>query len=139
MNIKKIILFFALLAGVSIISSCASTTGSSEGSSETFQNTSNASTDLTSSTSPSDDKETQAALLLNYTTINFSRLRADMAIGQGEYLESFAVLLQLKDTQKPAFYQLTKTHFNTLFSNSETTPEQLVSNIEQLLTENTLS
>lgn len=133
MDIKKIRLFAVTLLSVSVICSCASTTGSSEGSSETFQNTSKASTDLTSSTSPSDDKASQSALLLQYTTINFSRLRADMAVGKGEYLESFAVLLQIDEPQRSAFYQLTRDHFSTLYSDADTTPEQLVANVERLL------
>jgi ABC-type enterochelin transport system substrate-binding protein len=129
-NFYSIIMVFFVM---SLLSSCAVTTESTEASSETFENTTEASSDLTSSTSSRDDDETSAAKVLKFVKSNFIRLRADMAVGEGEYLSTLASLLSLDNTKKEQFYALTKNNFNQLFVSSETTAEELVAQIHREL------
>jgi ABC-type enterochelin transport system substrate-binding protein len=129
-NFYSIIMVFFVM---SLLSSCAVTTESTEASSETFENTTEASSDLTSSTSSRDDDKTSAAKVLKFVKSNFIRLRADMAVGEGEYLSTLASLLSLDNTKKEQFYALTKNNFNQLFVSSETTAEELVAQIHREL------
>lgn len=111
-----------------LVSACAPILGAFEGSTETFENTTDALTDVTSSTSPR-DKEKKEAEIQQFTKVNFARLRSDMAVGQGEHLTSLAVLMEIDDNQKAQFYRMTKERFDRLFSSSETTSVELVANI----------
>jgi hypothetical protein len=108
------------------LTSCAVTTRATEGSSDTFVNTTEASSKFTSSTFPRSKNEGKAEAVLKYARANFSRIRADIAVGQGEHLASLAVLLEIKDANKDAFFALTKQQFTTLFSSSNTTAENFI-------------
>ena len=118
-----------------MLSSCAVTTESTKSSSETFRNTSEASTKFTSSTSPgggssSKSKDEKA---LEFTKANFARVRSDMAVGGGEHLESLAALLGISDSHKSEFFSLTKNNFSTLFSSEHTTAEEMLTKLNSKL------
>jgi hypothetical protein len=129
---KALISVVAMFFSISILSSCAVTTESTEASSETFGNTSDASTELTSSTSEKDEEDKEAARLLRYVRANFDRIRSDIAVGEGEHLATLAVLLDVDQSKTSQFYQLSKNHFNELYPNDETTPEQLVTHLNHI-------
>ncbi|RLA03409.1 MAG: hypothetical protein DRQ54_10800 [Gammaproteobacteria bacterium] len=125
---KTVSLTVAALTAAIFLSSCAFTRTSSE----TTQNTSDASTDLTSSTSKrDDDKEEVEVVVEEFVQSNFDQLRSDMAVGEGEYLASLASLLSIDDADKQQFYSLTKNNFNKLFVSPETTPQELVKNLNK--------
>ncbi len=138
--ISPLLWLFAVVAVVAV-SSCAVTTKPTEGTSETFQNTSEASTDLTSSTSPrsssgkseSDESKKQA---LEFTKVNFERVRTDMAVGGGEHLTSLATLLGVSDSCKAEFFSLTKNRFSTLFISDQIAPEELLAELDSELSAN---
>ena len=119
------------LFSILMLSSCAVTTESTEASSDTFHNTSDALTDFTSSTSPRDDDEAHAALVLKFVKANFSRLRSDIAVGEGEYLGSLAVLLSIDEADREQFFALTKNNFNNLYASSETSAEELIAHLHR--------
>ncbi len=129
---KSIYSVIVIFCAISLLSSCAVTTESTEASSETFGNTSDASTDLTSSTSKKDEEDKQAARLLRYVRANFDRIRSDIAVGEGEHLTTLAVLLDIDESKTHQFYQLSKSHFNDLYPYDETAPEQFVNHLERL-------
>lgn len=113
-----------------LMSACASTTGSFEGSTNTSGNTTEASSKLTSSTSPSgDDEAAQAQRVREFARANHTQLRSDMAVGQGEYLTSLAVLMKIEESQRDDFYAMTKDRFERLYSSAATTPEQMVAQL----------
>jgi hypothetical protein len=116
-----VVTFFAS----TLLASCAVTTRMTEGTSETFVNTSEASTKFTSSTSPRGDSE-DSADATQYIRINMARLRAEMAVGQGEHLTNLAILMDIENTKKPAFYSMTKEKFGELFSSSNVSAEELL-------------
>ena len=131
--ISPFLWLFAVVAVVAV-SSCAVTTRSTQGTSETFQNTSEVSTDFTSSTSPrsSDKSESDEAKkqALEFTKVNYERVRTDMAVGGGEHLTSLATLLGISDSCKAEFFSLTKNRFSTLFISDQIAPEELLAELD---------
>ena len=90
---KFVHLFFTwagILGLAWILTSCAFTNTMTE----TIENTSDASTDFTSSTSPrADHRASSRARAVAFADANFARLRAEMAVGNGEHLASLGFLL----------------------------------------------
>lgn len=121
-----------ILAGISaLMSSCAVVTKSTEASSETFENTSDASTDMTLSTSPRDeDRDSGNRKVKAYAAVNLDRLREDMARGGGEHLTAFAHLLGIRDTHRAEFYALARDRYPVLFSSEPTTSEVMLARLD---------
>lgn len=93
---KSIVKPLALLPFVAL-SNCAPITGAFEGSTETFENTTEASVDVTSSTSPR-SKSDSAALqrrerAVKFASANYDKIRRDIAQGDGEYARALGDLL----------------------------------------------
>jgi hypothetical protein len=110
-----------LLLAMLVLSSCAVTTDSTKSSTETFENTTDASSEFTSSTSPRDNEHhPQRARVNEFTTGNFERLRADVAVGNGEHLAALAALLGIAEADRPAFYRFAKARFSAWFSSDRT-------------------
>jgi hypothetical protein len=122
---------FLVAAGFMVLlSSCAVTTRSTEGTSETFQNTTDATSELTSSTSPRDEeKKPEAQNVKMFAAVNLDRLKGDMARGNGEHLTAFAHLLGIKETHQSEFFAFTKQNYATLFSSEPTTSEDMVARL----------
>lgn len=112
-----------------LLSSCALT----ESTTETVGNTVNASIRFTSSTSPGQSASAQDQKIYAFTAVNFDRIREDMARGGGEHLASLASLMGIPASEQPAFFELTRESFPTLFSSDQTTPEELLANLEQAM------
>lgn len=114
-----------------ILSACAVTTRSTEGTSETFHNTSDASTDFTSSTSPRDDDEkSDVQSVKQFASVNLDRLKEDMARGGGEHLTAFAHLLNIKEIHQPEFFRVSKQNYSKFFSPEPTTSEDMLARLE---------
>lgn len=122
---------FILFGGLMVVlSSCAVTTKSTEGSSETLQNTSEASTKFTSSTSPRDEGTASNAQDVKlFAKVNFDRLREDVALGSGEHLTAFAHLLGIKETHQPEFFAVTKQNYPLLFGIEPTSSEDMLARL----------
>lgn len=131
---KNYIVLITAFFIASILTSCAVTTDTTESSSETFEHTSEASTELTSSTSPQSDEEAEEAKLIKFVETNFAKLRADIAVGEGEYLTTLAVLLDIDKNKKEQFYSLTKSNFDKLFLSPDTTAKQFIANLNNEIT-----
>ena len=134
MIFSKFYSIVAVLASVFFLSSCSITTAPTEASSATTGQTTDASSDLTSSTSTKDDDddvEAEDVEVEEFVSLNFSQLRSDMSVGEGEYLTSLASLLAIDDADKGQFYAMTKSNFNQLFISSQTTPKELVIHLKQ--------
>ena len=130
MLIKRLGYTVASVSTLLLVASCASTTGSFDGSTDTFGNTSEASSKFTSSTFPSGNKKAKAEQILQFARVNHNRLRSDMAVGHGEYLASLAVLMEIDETRRDGFYAMTKDRFNKLYVSSDTTPDEMVANLK---------
>ncbi len=112
-----------------MLSSCAITTRSTEGTTETLENTSEASTDFTSSTSPSDEKVSQTNKIKTFAAVNIDRLKEDMARGNGEHLTAFAQLLGIPESHRAEFCALTKQKYPILFSSEPTTSKDMLARL----------
>lgn len=113
------------------LSACAITTRSTEGTSETFHNTSDASSEFTSSTSPrDDDKKADVQNVRQFASVNLDRLKEDMARGGGEHLTAFAHLLGIKEIHQPEFFRVSKQNYPKLFSPEPTTSEDMLARLE---------
>lgn len=120
-----------LLGFITALSSCAVVTRSFEGSTETFHNTSEVSTDFTSSTSPrDDDKNSEAQKVKAFASVNLERLQEDMARGSGEHLTAFAHLLGIKDAHQAEFFALAKEKYPVLFSSEPANSEVMLARLD---------
>ncbi len=139
---STISLFFrmmAIFAVLAMMAACAVTTGSTEGTSETFVNTTEASSDLTSSTCPREDEPaapTPKDEAMEFTKANLGRIKTDMAAGGGEHLRALATLLGVPVSQQDAFFSITKENFTDLYSSDSTTAEELLEKLRAEISSN---
>jgi hypothetical protein len=113
-----------------LLSACAVTTRSTEGTSETLENTTDASSDFTSSTSPRDEvKHSDAQKVTQFASANLDRLKEDMARGGGEHLTAFAHLLGIKEMHQTEFFTVTRQNYPFLFSSEPTTSNDMLARL----------
>jgi hypothetical protein len=128
----------AVLGVLCMVYACAVTNSSTESSSQTFQNTTDASSKFTSSTSPgsgsSDSAKKEQALV--FSKMNLERIKTDMAVGGGEHLTSLATLLEIPGYNQLEFFALTRSNFSILFSSDQTTAEELLARLDDELNAN---
>ncbi len=125
----------AVLGVMSILYACAVTNSSTESSSQTFKNTTDASSKFTSSTSPGSDSSESAKKeqALVFSKMNLERIKTDMAVGGGEHLTSLATLMEIPAHNQQEFSALTKSNFSTLFISEQTTAEELLARLDNEL------
>jgi hypothetical protein len=130
----RIIVAGSLMA---LVSSCAVTTDSTKGTSETLQNTSESSTKFTSSTSPHDEEKASGTQnVKQFASVNLDRLREDMARGGGEHLTAFAHLLGVRENRQAEFFAVTKQNYPILFGSEPTTSDQMLARLDTELAAN---
>ncbi len=64
---------------------------------------------------------------------NMDRLSHDMAAGQGETLDTLALLLGIAEQDRPAFFHMTKDHFAGIFSSDRITAGEMLQNVTRLM------
>jgi hypothetical protein len=117
--------FLTATFAIGLLSGCSSITDTIAASTQTFTNTTESSTRVSSS-NESGSASLKNQQVIDFARINWMQLSSNMAKGDGEHLHTLADLLGVQAAEKPAFYQMTKTKFSQLFFSTETTPEQLV-------------
>lgn len=70
-----------------------------------------------------------------YAEVNIDSLRVEMAQGSGNFVHSFAFLLGANDAQVPAYIQLFKDNYATLFPTSSTTSGEMMSALSSVLSQ----
>ena len=113
------------------LSGCSSLTDGLSASSQTFTNVSDSS--VGSSTNVSKDSSSSSSntqKAIDFASINWMNLSANMSKGKGEHLAAMATLLAVKETQKLAFYQMTQKKFIHLFNKGKTTAPQLIEQLQ---------
>ena len=73
--------------------------------------------------------------LRHYASQNFDRLAEDMASGQGESLEAFAHLLQVRLEDRAEFGAFAQKHFAELFAHDHVTVGEMLGALDRLLAE----
>jgi hypothetical protein len=76
---------------------------------------------------------TADARLRMFAGANLDRLAREMAVGEGEVLAAFAHLKGVAETDRPAFYAFSKTHFAEIFSGDDVTENQVIEALDRLL------
>ena len=108
-------------AFLSLLPACYTITKGTDGTSATLEQTSDASTDFTSSTSSGKGtKEGEARQVQQFAAANFDRLRENMARGDGEHLRTFAYLLGIRENHQAEFFAATKRNYPALFTEPAT-------------------
>src|SRR5262245_23214906 len=107
-----------------MLSACSLTTDPTKASSDSTSSTSGKS-------SKKDGTQKEEEKVSSFTTINFARLKEDMAAGQGEHLASLATLLGVPPEQQPAFFAFTKEKFAVVCSSDRVTSDEMVAALTQ--------
>ncbi len=76
---------------------------------------------------------TADARLQHFAAGNLDRLAEDMSRGEGEALETFALLMGIEDTHRPAFYRFTQAHFAEIFASEELTEVEAIASLTALM------
>lgn len=69
----------------------------------------------------------------NYVADNMDSLAKDIARGDGEYLHTLAVLMDVPETDRAAFYNRLQSNFSRIYPSPEVTSTDVVKHIEELM------
>ncbi len=64
---------------------------------------------------------------------NMDSLAVDMARGNGEYLSTLAVLMDVPVTERPVFYGKLKANFSKIYTSEKVTSTEVIVNISNLI------
>ena len=68
-----------------------------------------------------------------YAEVNLDSLRREMAMGQGEYVNSFAALIGAKGSEIPQMVSTFQQNYDKLFPSSATSSSEMLSNLSAVL------
>ena len=71
--------------------------------------------------------------LNKYVADNMDNLAADMAKGNGEYLNTLAVLMEIPEAERAITYETLQNNFSKIFTSSSVTSVEILNNIETVL------
>jgi hypothetical protein len=71
--------------------------------------------------------------LNKYVADNMDNLAADMAKGNGEYLNTLAVLMEIPEAERANTYETLQNNFSKIFTSSSVTSVEILNNIETVL------
>jgi hypothetical protein len=67
---------------------------------------------------------------------NLDKLAYDMAVGQGETLDSLANLIGMQETDKAAFFQTAKAHYAEIIPSGHADTQQVIAALNRVLAQN---
>ncbi len=70
-----------------------------------------------------------------FAEVNLDSLKREMAMGQGEYVTSFAHLLGATEAEAPALVSLFQQNYGKLFPSASTTSGELMASLSELLSQ----
>ena len=68
-----------------------------------------------------------------FAEVNLDSLRAEMAAGQGDYVNAFATLLGANDATRPQMVQFFHNEYKSLFPSASTTSDQMLNTLASKL------
>ncbi len=68
-----------------------------------------------------------------FVSENLDNLAIDIARGSGEYLSTFAVLMDVREGDRAAFYSKLQRNFSRIFTSPNITHDEVIRNIETVL------
>jgi hypothetical protein len=72
--------------------------------------------------------------LNKFVADNMDNLAADMAKGDGEYLDTLAMLMEVPQAERTTCYAKLQSNFSNIFTSESVTSQEIVTNIESVLT-----
>jgi hypothetical protein len=76
---------------------------------------------------------TASAELNRFASQNLDKLAQNMAVGEGESLDTLASMIGIADQDKAAFYAATKAHFDTIFASSNVTAQEMLAALQSVM------
>jgi hypothetical protein len=70
-----------------------------------------------------------------YAEANFESLRREMAVGKGEYVETFAALLGATESTRPDLLKFFQSEYTRLFPSTQTTADEMLSILQARMAE----
>lgn len=68
-----------------------------------------------------------------FTGANMESIASNMAVGEGEALETMAELMGIEDADKAAFYTASKQNFDRIFPSAQVTAEEVLSAVDEVM------
>ena len=75
------------------------------------------------------------AAVSTFMTANIDKVAHDMAIGQGESIDTLANLMGMEDSHKTHFFKTAKANFDRIFSNETATSEEVLNSLAAIMAE----
>lgn len=72
-----------------------------------------------------------------FTGDNLDQLASNMAVGEGEALETLAELMGIETEDRAAFYKAARDNFEIIFSSAEVTAEQVLAALNEVMAADT--
>jgi hypothetical protein len=69
----------------------------------------------------------------NYVAQNLDNLATDMARGNGEYVQTLAVLMEVASNDRPVFYSTLQQNFSKIYTSADIKAVDVVKNIQSVI------
>ncbi|MBT8437310.1 MAG: DUF3015 domain-containing protein [Gammaproteobacteria bacterium] len=90
---------------------------------------------ITTGTAGCDEGATIASAEVQvFASANMDKLARDMAVGEGETLDSLADLMKIDKADKAKFFTLTKTNFDKIYPSVDVTTGEMLSALQDVMT-----
>jgi len=90
---------------------------------------------ITSGTGGCDEGATIASAEVQvFASANMNKLARDMAVGDGETLDSLADLMKIDEADKAKFFTLTKINFDKIYTSENVTTGEMLSALQDVMT-----
>ncbi|MBP7710717.1 MAG: DUF3015 family protein [Rickettsiales bacterium] len=77
--------------------------------------------------------KSKAGSLFAFTDANLNELAADSSRGNGEYLESVASIMEVKESDKAHFFKTVQGNFSSIFSSANTNTKDVVASLNAVM------
>ena len=75
----------------------------------------------------------RAGNLFTFADENLNEIAADSSKGSGEYINSVASIIKIKESDKNHFFKVVQNNFSTIFSSSNINTKDLIANLNQVM------
>ena len=75
------------------------------------------------------------AAVSTYMTANIDKVAHDMAVGQGESIDTLASLMGMEDEHKARFFETAKTNFDRIFTSESATSDEVLNSLAAVMAE----
>jgi hypothetical protein len=80
-----------------------------------------------------DTVRSKAGNLFAFADQNLNEIASDSSKGSGEYLDSVASIIEIKDADKAHFFEVVQENFSSIFSNSNTNTQDVIARLNTVI------